>query len=172
MLARPRSSSSRLTSRRITVTPRALSHCAMPEPITPAPITAACATFSNCAFDVPFLYFSARKKLRIKFWVDSVFPRSTIASSSSLSDSSIALAPPVVITPRAPARADLGSDGTGVFPFEREIFAGGRFPLPIKRRDPIKNALPFGDERAQFAGSRLLEQRLQIRARDEDRLFR
>ena len=134
MLARPRSSSSRFTSRKITVTPRALNHCAIPEPITPAPITAACATFSNCVFEVPFLYFSARKKLRIKFWVDSVLPRSTIASSSSLSDSSIGLAPPVVITPSARARADFGSDGAGVFPFDAEIFRGGRFPLPIRRR--------------------------------------
>ena len=88
MLARPRSTCSRAISRRITVTPRELSHCAIPEPITPAPITAACTTFSCGAFEVPFLYLSARKKLRIKFWVDSDLPRSTIASSSIRSDSS------------------------------------------------------------------------------------
>ena len=132
MLARPRSSSSRFTSRKITVTPRELSHCAMPAPITPAPIIAACATFSNCL--LPFLYFSARKKLRIRFWVDSVLPRSAIASSSSLSDSSTGFAMAVVITPSARACADFGSDGTGMFPFAGDTFAAGRFPLPIKRR--------------------------------------
>ena len=71
MFAKPRSICSRATSRRITVTPRELSHCAMPEPITPAPITAACTIFSGDVRDVPFLYFSARKKLRIRFCVDS-----------------------------------------------------------------------------------------------------
>ena len=86
MFARPRSTCSRAMSRRMTVTPRELSHCAMPEPITPAPITAACTTFPTAAFEVPFLYFSARKKLRIKFWVDSDLPSSTIASSSIRSD--------------------------------------------------------------------------------------
>ena len=70
------------------MTPRELSHCAMPEPITPAPITAACTIFSGGVRDVPFLYFSARKKLRMRFCVDSVLPSSTIPSSSNRDDSS------------------------------------------------------------------------------------
>jgi hypothetical protein len=62
MFARPRSiCSSRATSRRITVTPRELSHCAMPEPITPAPITAACTIFSAGVFDVPFVFLREEK---------------------------------------------------------------------------------------------------------------
>src|SRR5206468_13027401 len=66
-----------------------LSHCAMPEPITPAQMTAACMTLSVAVRDgVLFLYFSARKKFRIKFCVDSFLPRSTIASSSIRNDSS------------------------------------------------------------------------------------
>ena len=128
MLARPRSSNSRFTSRRITVTPRELSHCAIPEPITPAPITAACATFSNCLLELPFLYFSARKKFRIRFWVDSVLPRSTIASSSSLSDSSSGFEMQVVMTPRARARADFGSAGAGVLAFDDAILDSDRLP--------------------------------------------
>ncbi len=71
--------------------PRELSHCAIPEPITPAPMTAACATFSPGALDGPFLYLSARKKLRIRLRVDSVSPSSTMASSSRASESSIEL---------------------------------------------------------------------------------
>ncbi len=88
MLARPRSSTSTLTSRKMTETPRELSHCAIPEPITPAPMTAACVIFSAGALLVPLRYRSARKKLRIRLWVDSVSPSSTIASSSRASDSS------------------------------------------------------------------------------------
>src|SRR5437867_5498406 len=87
MFARPRSICSRAISRRMTVTPQELSHCAMPDPITPAPITAACTTLL-LGVEGPFLYFSAKKKLRIRFCVDSIFPRSTIASNSVRKDSS------------------------------------------------------------------------------------
>src|SRR5881398_4109092 len=56
MFARPRSICSRAISRRMTVTPQELSHCAMPDPITPAPITAACTTLL-LGVEGPFLYF-------------------------------------------------------------------------------------------------------------------
>ena len=107
MLARPRSSCSALTSRKITETPRELSHCAIPEPITPAPMTAACVTFSAAVFDVPLRNLSPRKKLRIRFRVVSVSPRSTIASNSIRSDSSIEPAPPLVMISSARAGAAL-----------------------------------------------------------------
>ena len=42
----------------------------------------------------------------------------------------------------------------------------------FQRRNSIEDALSFGDEVTQLAGLRLLEQRFQIGARDEDRLFR
>src|SRR2546423_6915546 len=72
MFARPRSTAAESTSRRITETPRELSHCAIPEPMTPAPITAACEIFSAGVFEEPLRYLSARKKFRIRFWVASV----------------------------------------------------------------------------------------------------
>src|SRR5437762_593427 len=52
MLASPRVSSSVPTSRKITDTLRELSHCAMPLPIMPAPITAACVLFSGICFEL------------------------------------------------------------------------------------------------------------------------
>ena len=44
--------------------PRELSHCAIPEPITPAPMTAACMTFSpGAVFDGLFLVFVGQEKI-------------------------------------------------------------------------------------------------------------
>ena len=42
----------------------------------------------------------------------------------------------------------------------------------FQRSQPVEDALTFGDERTHLAGLRLTEQRLQIGARDEDRLLR
>ena len=42
----------------------------------------------------------------------------------------------------------------------------------FQRRNSIEDALPFGDEVTQLAGLRLLQERFQIGARDEDRSFR
>ena len=107
----PRSICSALTSRRMTLTPRELSHWAMPDPMTPAPTTAACTILSMGAGEVPFLYFSARKKFRIRFCVASVSPSFTIASTSRASDASIVPRRPSVMTLRARAGA--------AFPVER-----------------------------------------------------
>ena len=71
--------------------------------------------FSARRLEVPFLYFSARKKLRIRFWVDSVLPRSTIASSSK--------------------RSDCSSESTKFFN-DFEARAGAAFPLVVARRVP------------------------------------
>ena len=63
MFARPRSSNSRLTSRRMTETPRELSHCAIPEPITPAPITARVHNFLGRRFRRSFPVFVGQEKI-------------------------------------------------------------------------------------------------------------
>src|SRR5437762_1077937 len=42
----------------------------------------------------------------------------------------------------------------------------------VQRREWVKNFLAFRDEAPHFTGLRLLQQRLQIRAFDEDRLLR
>ena len=63
MLARPRSIASEFTSRKMTETPRELSHCAMPEPITPAPMTAACVNFSPARLGRAFAVFVREEKI-------------------------------------------------------------------------------------------------------------
>src|SRR6476661_8437549 len=71
--------------------------------MTPAPITAACTIFSVGVREAPFLYFSARKKLRIRFCVDSVLPSATIPSSSNRSASPGEIDKVLLIISQAPA---------------------------------------------------------------------